>query len=53
MEVTWAEFMTFADKLCLRPWTSVDDYRAVAADTMERVKEALDRHGVKFSVALQ
>jgi small conductance mechanosensitive channel len=41
-----------AIKLYLRPWTSVDDYAFVAADTIERVREALAAHDVKFSVLL-
>jgi small conductance mechanosensitive channel len=41
-----------AFKLYLRPWTSVEDYPYVAADTIERVREALAAHDVKFSVLL-
>ncbi len=40
-------------KLALRPWTSVDDYAFVAADTIERVREVLAQHDVKFSVLLE
>jgi small conductance mechanosensitive channel len=39
-------------KLYLRPWTSVDDYPHVAADTLERIRETLATHQVKFSVLL-
>ena len=39
-------------KLYLRPWTDVADYPAVAADTIERVKETLESHDVKFQVVL-
>jgi small conductance mechanosensitive channel len=42
-----------AVKLVLRPWTSVDDYTFVAADTIERVREVLAQHDVKFSVLLE
>jgi small conductance mechanosensitive channel len=41
-----------AIKLYLRPWTTVEDYAFVAADTIERVREALAAHDVKFSVFL-
>ena len=39
-------------RLNLRPWTSVAHYHAVAADTMERVKDTLVASGHKFSVTL-
>jgi small conductance mechanosensitive channel len=39
-------------RLNLRPWTSVAHYQAVAADTMERVKDTLVASGHKFSVTL-
>jgi small conductance mechanosensitive channel len=48
-----AEVGTDSVKLYLRPWTSVEDYAVVAARTMEKVKETLDSHGVKFQLALQ
>jgi small conductance mechanosensitive channel len=48
-----AEVGPEAVKLYLRPWTSVEDYAAVAARTMEKVKETLEGHGVKFQLALQ
>jgi small conductance mechanosensitive channel len=48
-----AEVGAEAVKLYVRPWTSVEDYPAVAARTMERVKETLEQHGVKFQLALQ
>ena len=46
------EITTDAIKLYLRPWTTVEDYPHVAADTIERVREALAAHDVKFSVLL-
>jgi small conductance mechanosensitive channel len=39
--------------LHVRPWTSVDDYEAVASATIEQIKRALDEHGLFFNVALQ
>lgn len=51
--VDLAEVGHWGVKLILRPWTRADDYNAVAADTMERVKATLEQHAVKFSVALQ
>jgi small conductance mechanosensitive channel len=41
-----------AFKLYLRPWTRVDDYASVAGDTLERIREVLAAHQVKFSVLL-
>ena len=46
------EITTDAVKLYLRPWTTVDDYPHVAADTLERVREILVSHDVKFTIAL-
>jgi small conductance mechanosensitive channel len=40
-------------KLNLRPWTSSDDYYAVAAETMERIKDTLEGAGIKYAVMLQ
>jgi len=39
-------------KLHVRPWTSVAHYAAVAADTMERIREAMTADGIKLTVAL-
>ncbi|MCE9576087.1 MAG: mechanosensitive ion channel [Deltaproteobacteria bacterium] len=39
-------------KLYLRPWTSVEDYPFVAADTLERVRQALVENKVKFTALL-
>jgi small conductance mechanosensitive channel len=39
-------------RLYLRPWTSVEDYPHVAADTLERVRQTLDSNKVKFTAAL-
>ena len=40
-------------KLYVRPWTTSDDYLDVAADTMEKIKDALLGAAMKFSVVLQ
>lgn len=48
-----AEISDTGVKLYLRPWTSVDHYATVAADTMERVKEAMEAAELKYTVALQ
>ncbi len=40
-------------KLQVRPWTATDDYHALVAETMERIKIAMDGAGVKYAVALQ
>ena len=42
-----------AVKLQVRPWTTAADYAKVVADTMERIKSAMETAGVKYSVALQ
>jgi small conductance mechanosensitive channel len=46
------EITADAIKLYLRPWTTVEDYGPVAADTLERIRETLTSHHVKFSVLL-
>jgi small conductance mechanosensitive channel len=48
-----AEITESTVKLTLRPWTSVTNYAAVAAETMERIKDAMTAAGMKFAVALQ
>lgn len=48
-----AEITAESVKLHLRPWTSVDHFSAVATDTMERIKDAMESAGLKFSIALQ
>jgi small conductance mechanosensitive channel len=48
-----AELGDSSVKFYLRPWTTANDYHKVAADTMERVKDALAAAALKFSVALQ
>jgi small conductance mechanosensitive channel len=48
-----AEITDSALKLYLRPWTTVEHFSQVATDTMERVKEAMEKSGLKFSVSLQ
>jgi small conductance mechanosensitive channel len=48
-----AEIAEAAIKLHFRPWTSVDSYADFAADTMDRIKSAMDTSGLKFTVALQ
>jgi small conductance mechanosensitive channel len=40
-------------KLSVRPWTQVDNYQAVAVDTIERIRDKLDDRDYKFTVALQ
>ncbi len=40
-------------KLQVRPWTTCDKYAATTAETMERIKRAMDGAGVKYAVALQ
>lgn len=47
-----AEVTESGVKVHLRPWTHVDMYDAVAADTMEKVKDKLGAAGLKFTVAL-
>jgi small conductance mechanosensitive channel len=48
-----SEISEAAVKLAFRPWTSVETYSAVTAETMEKVKAALTAAGMKFSVTLQ
>jgi len=48
-----AEITDSAIKLYLRPWTTMENYNAVSADTMERIKTAMESAGMKYSVALQ
>jgi small conductance mechanosensitive channel len=48
-----AEITDAAVKLWLRPWTTHDDYAAVATSTMERIKQVMEQENLKFSVALQ
>jgi len=50
--VELAEVSDNTVRLNLRPWTSADNYHAVAADAMERLKETLVAAGLKFSVVL-
>ncbi|MDB4954882.1 MAG: MscS Mechanosensitive ion channel [Myxococcales bacterium] len=47
-----AEVADTGFKLYLRPWTTVDHYHPVVADTMERIRETLGTAGLKFSVSL-
>ena len=47
-----AEITDASVKLCLRPWTSVDNYAKVAADMMERIKQTMEEAGLKFSVSV-
>jgi small conductance mechanosensitive channel len=39
-------------KLNVRPWTQVEHYAAVATDTVERMREAFETRGFKFTAAL-
>jgi small conductance mechanosensitive channel len=48
-----AEITDAGVKLYLRPWTTTEHYGQVATETMERIKDAMDGAGLKFSVALQ
>lgn len=47
-----AEITDASVKLYLRPWTTVENYTKVAADTMEKIKLAMEGAGLKYSVAL-
>jgi len=47
-----AEITDASVKLYLRPWTSVENYTKVAADTMERIKQTMEAAQLKYSVAL-
>jgi len=40
-------------KLNVRPWTQVENYQAVAHDTIERIRESFVDLGYKFTAALQ
>lgn len=40
-------------KLNVRPWTQVENYQAVASDTIERIRESFVDHGYKFTAALK
>jgi small conductance mechanosensitive channel len=51
--VELAEVTSEGMKLHVRPWTSVDNYGAVAHATMEQIKRTLDERGVQFGLALQ
>ena len=48
-----AEVSDAGVKLYLRPWTTVDNYAKVSADTMEAVKKAFEAAGMKFTVTIQ
>ncbi len=48
-----AEITDALVKLQVRPWTTCEDYANATAETMERIKAALDGAGVKYAVALQ
>jgi small conductance mechanosensitive channel len=40
-------------KFNVRPWTQVENYKAVANDTIERIRESFVDHGYTFTAALQ
>jgi small conductance mechanosensitive channel len=40
-------------KLYVRPWTTAEAHARVAADTMEKIKVAMEGAGLKYAVALQ
>ncbi|HEU0033484.1 MAG TPA: mechanosensitive ion channel domain-containing protein [Kofleriaceae bacterium] len=46
------EVTEWAVKLVLRPWTDVTSYTLVAAESMERLRDALAGAGLKFSVRI-
>jgi small conductance mechanosensitive channel len=48
-----AEITDAAIKLQVRPWASCDDYGRCTTETMEHIKTAMDRAGLKYAVALQ
>ena len=48
-----AEITDSSVKLFLRPWTTVENYAKVVADTMERIKDTMETAGLKYSVTLQ
>jgi small conductance mechanosensitive channel len=48
-----AEITDASVKLYLRPWTSVENYTKVAADTMERIKDTMEAAQLKYTVAVQ
>jgi len=48
-----AEITDASVKLCLRPWTTVENYAKVATDTMERIKHTMEAAELKYSVSLQ
>lgn len=39
-------------KLMMRPWTTTEDYRELVPDLVERVRDSLDAHQLKFSIQL-
>ncbi len=48
-----AEVADTGIKLYVRPWTTADNYAKVAAETMDKIKDALLAATMKFSVVLQ
>ncbi len=46
------EVATDAVKLHVRPWTQVENYAVVAADTIERIRESFSGKGYKYTAAL-
>src|SRR5262245_21282392 len=48
-----AEITDAAVKLTFRPWTAMEHYEPLAAETMERIMKAMATAQLKFSVALQ
>jgi|SRR5688572_17795080 len=47
-----AEITDASIKLYLRPWTNVENYTKVAADTMERIKDTMEAAQLKYTVAM-
>lgn len=48
-----AELSESTVKLNVRPWTSVEAYTSYAADTMERIRDAMATAKLKFTVVIQ
>jgi small conductance mechanosensitive channel len=48
-----AEVTDTAIKLQVRSWTTCEEYTRASAETMEKIKNAMDSAGVKYAVAVQ
>ena len=47
-----AEISDVSVSLHVRPWTAVEDYNEVAAEMMERIRDAMMAGGVKFAISV-